>query len=82
MTQDSAGSGRGGYVNAFQTRVEHDERGWCLRSLIEGEWRVISRHASEELAIAASREVSRSANLRDDRGEPEPSPADGTPADS
>lgn len=80
MTRDRVGSERGGLVNAFETRVEEDEQGWCVRSLIDGQWRVISRHATEELATAASRVLSHSANLRNDRSEPEMPQSDGASA--
>jgi DNA/RNA-binding domain of Phe-tRNA-synthetase-like protein len=43
------------FRNATNTYVERADDGtWCVCALIEGERRLISRHASEELAKQAS----------------------------
>ena len=50
------------FVNAFGTSVEREGDGWVLRVPADGGWRVISRHATEEAARNASREMNASAN--------------------
>jgi hypothetical protein len=46
----------------FNTFVDRDDEGWCLMAIIDGITKVISRHRSEEAAIAAQREVNESGN--------------------
>ncbi len=58
----SAPSPEPGYVDAFETTVRRESNGWTLRALIDGQWRAVSTHATEELALQAQRELSDSAN--------------------
>lgn len=54
------------FVNAFGTEITRDGDDWCVTAMIEGERRVVSRHALREQAEAASAYVNASAN-RDER---------------
>lgn len=61
MSSEDTGRGEP-EVNAFGLQVRQDAEGWAVMELVDGEWRVVSRHASEELARAASRSINESAN--------------------
>jgi hypothetical protein len=41
--------------------VERDEEGWCVTTVFDGQRRVLSRHASEELARRRPRKSTRAA---------------------
>ncbi len=57
-----------GHVDAFETTVRCESNGWTLRALIDGQWRAVSTHATEDLARQAQRELSDSANPPEDTG--------------
>jgi len=46
----------------FNTFVDRDEQSWCLVAIVDGIRKVISRHRSEEAAVAAQRDVNESGN--------------------
>jgi L-ascorbate metabolism protein UlaG (beta-lactamase superfamily) len=50
------------FARAFNTFIEHDDRGWAVCAHVDGQRRVISRHATAELAQRAERELNESAN--------------------
>jgi hypothetical protein len=56
------------FVDAFGTSVARDGDRWVLRAWADGQQRVISRHATEEAARSAARELNASANR--DRASP------------
>jgi hypothetical protein len=50
------------FVKVFDTFIEHDGREWAVCSYTDGMRKVISRHATAELAYSAERELNESAN--------------------
>ena len=61
MTDDRRRTGEPPTI-VFNTFVDRDEESWCLVAIVDGIKKVISRHRSEEAAIAAQRDGNESAN--------------------
>ena len=55
-------------VKALGTDIHRDGADWCLTELIDGRPHVVSRHATEEQARQASRQLNSSANRRPGAG--------------
>lgn len=49
-------------VNAMGADVVHDGSDWCVTVVVDGQRRVVSRHATEALAHGAVRHLNWSAN--------------------
>jgi hypothetical protein len=50
------------FPKVFNTFVEHDGNEWAVCARIDGQRKVISRHATAELAAQAERELNESAH--------------------
>jgi hypothetical protein len=62
-------SGESPVVDVHNSRVEQDGHEWVLRTLADGEWRVLSRHGTQEQAEAAQRAINASSpTANDDEG--------------
>lgn len=65
-------SGRSPVVDVHNSRVDQDGHEWVLPTLADGEWRVLSRHATREQAEAAQRAINASSPTADDGDDAQP----------
>ena len=67
----------GSFAKVFNTFVERDGDGWCVSARVDGQRKVVSRHATLEQANRADYNLNESANRPSPKHDAEDVPASG-----